>query len=213
MKPGRPPQTTEPAPAQTPDPSGTRLRSPHGPWFHAFFALLALVSAVLLGVLAWQRPGWVDSPLVGKSAPRVRGTDTQGRLFDTRDGRGRVVVLGFAAMDCKPSVDAMSAWGAVRAAMPDADRVCVAAVCLRGSRAQVDRFMRQAASPFPVLLDADRSVIEAYRVGGLPRTVLIRADGRVGRVYEGYHPNMVDRIVAEVGRLGTSPGAASARGH
>ena len=196
-----PPNAAEPGPDRPTPVARSPIRTPHRAWFHACFALLAIVAALLLVLLVRQRPGWVESPLVGKSAPRLQGRDTLGQAFDTHSRRGQSIVLGFAAMDCLPSLDALAAWGSIRANLPDAARSCVVACCLRGSADAVNRFMQDAPATYPVLTSPARAVIQAYQVEGIPRTVLIGPDGRVARVYEGYRPDMVTQIGEAVRRL------------
>lgn len=206
-----PRDTTDPGMPLGQGPGHDAISRPRGLWFHIPLALLAVVSALLLYVLVSQRPGWVDSPLIGKPAPGLRGTDTHGRVFDSARHSGRVVIVGFAAMDCKPSLDAMAAWRRIQATLRDEQRVCIVALCWDGSRERINGFIKSADIRYSVLAGPNASAVRDYRVGAIPRTVMIRPDGHVGRVYEGYHPDMVDLICTEVRRLLSEPVDAPGR--
>ena len=201
----------EPASNKTPEPTPPvpdPICTPRKPWVHVFFVLLSVVSAGLMVLLVSQQPDWIDSPLIGSPAPPLRGTDMEGRVFDLARHRGRVVVVGFAAIGSLTSQDAMEAWNAVQTAASPQD-VRVVAVCLRGSREQARRFTESAGIRYPVLVGPYDAAARGYRADITPRTVIVRPDGSIGRVFEGYHPRMVGRIGEEVRRMLAHTGGAS----
>ena len=98
-----------------------------------------------------------------------------------REQRGKVVFLNFWATWCLPC----------RAEMPEMDKLyqefkgqglVVLAVDLRESPAQVRRFGQELKLTFPLLIDEDMKVTQAYAVRALPVTYLIDRKGiMVGR--------------------------------
>lgn len=109
-------------------------------------------------------------------APDFRLADPDGRRISLRDHRGRVVFLNFWATWCLPC----------RAEMPEMERVhqefkgqgfVVLAVNLRESPAQVRKFAQELKLTYPLPIDEDAKVVQAYAVRALPVTYLIDRKG------------------------------------
>ena len=148
--------------------------------------------ALALLVLAFAGPGHagardpfgalsITRPEQVVEAPDFRLADPDGQRLSLRDQRGRVVFLNFWATWCAPC----------RAEMPEMERLhqefkgngfAVLAIDLRESPAQVRKFGQELKLTFPLLIDEDAKVIQAYAVRALPVTYLIDRKGiMVGR--------------------------------
>ena len=157
------------------------------------YVVVAAVSAafVLLAV-AFARPGHaatkdpfaaltITRPEQAVEAPDFRLADPDGRRLSLREQRGKVVFLNFWATWCLPC----------RAEMPEMERLyqefksqglVMLAVNLRESPAQVRKFGQELKLTYPLLIDEDMKVIQAYAVRALPVTYLIDRKGiMVGR--------------------------------
>lgn len=157
---------------------------------------LAMVTVFLAG-LAWialsrppldraaARAGQAPAPQTGFPAPdfsleRLNSEET----VSLSDLRGQVLLLNFWATWCPPC----------RAEMPAIQTVydryreqgfTVLAIDLQESDRQVTNFITQMGLTFPVLMDRDGAVFDAYRVRALPSTFFVDRAGIVRQVTVG----------------------------
>ena len=148
------------------------------------------VAALALGLLIVAIPGprnagatdhffkalSIIRPEQAVEAPAFRLPDPDGRGVNLREHRGKVVFLNFWATWCGPC----------RIEMPEMERLyqefkargfAILAVDFRESPAQVQRFAQELKLTYPVLIDEDGSVFQAYLVRGLPATYFIDRKG------------------------------------
>jgi DsbE subfamily thiol:disulfide oxidoreductase len=117
-------------------------------------------------------------------APPIAGTTLAGGAFDLADLRGTPVVVNFWATWCAPCRKELPAIAAWAKANPD---VRVVGVDYEDDVADARAFADELGATWPMVVDADGRIGEAYGIPGLPATFLIDAEGRI-----------VDRILGEV---------------
>ena len=66
------------------------------------------------------------------------------------------------------------------------------------SGTKVSNFMQKIGINYPVLLDADQSVAEGYRVVGIPTSYLVASDGKVLGEYHAYTPELVADVESAI---------------
>lgn len=149
----------------------------------------AVVAAALMIVLGVETH-CVAGPLEKKPAPRFEVRSLSGerlRLVDLQ--ANGLVLLDFWATWCRPCL----------AALPELEKLhqryaplglTVLGISVDGPRnfVKVKPFVQKLHLTFPVALDEDGSLQAKYSVGGYPTSVLIRTDGTVDFVLEGYQP-------------------------
>ncbi len=113
--------------------------------------------------------------------PAFGFTDADGkalRVADYTGGNGRGAVLNFWATWCAPCVAEMPSLALLARAL-EADRIVVLPISAdRGGAGAVAPFFRNhGIEGLPVLLDPGSEAVHALRLGGLPTTVLVGADG------------------------------------
>lgn len=194
-----------PAASTSAPPTVNRAR-PLGP---ALAALRVLVAAVVarpsarsgdgLGPLAppgtGAAAGLAVGPEVGELAPDFRLQTTGGAELRLSDLRGRAVVLDFRATWCLFCVTGMPA----RQGFADRCGGAVAAVGVDvGEDAgQVRRFAEQIVVRYPLPLDPDFRVTDAFAVTRMPATFVIGRQGGVGGAKDGaVTPRALDAWVA-----------------
>jgi peroxiredoxin len=146
-------------------------------------ALLALVVIAVAGAAYYwlfQRPPAV--PLVGRPAPAFQLPTLDGRPASLTDFRGRPVIVNFWATWCEPCKEEMPALQTQTDAHPE---LVVLGIDNVESAVKVRPFVEQLGIKFPILLDQDGSVVERYRVSGLPTTFFIDGTGILRFVYRG----------------------------
>jgi peroxiredoxin len=140
----------------------------------------------------------IQEPKELVEAPRIVGTDPDGKTIRLHDFRGQIVFLNFWATWCVPC----------RLEMPAMDRLyrefkgrgfVVLAVNLQEGPAAVRAFVKELKLTFPVVLDPKGETAMTYSVRGLPATYFINRrqlivgraygarewDGKTGRAYIG----------------------------
>ena len=117
-------------------------------------------------------------------APAVQGKTLDGGTFDLASLKGKPVVLNFWASWCQPCRKELPAIAAWAKAHPE---IQVIGVDYEDDVADARAFAREHDATWPMVIDADGAIGEAYEVPGLPATFLIDAEGRI-----------VDRILGEV---------------
>ena len=114
----------------------------------------------------------------GNQAPDFTLENLEGEKVSLNDFSGRVVLINFWATWCPPC----------RAEIPDIqaayqshqkDGLVVLGVNVGESREAVKPFVDQVQMTYPVLLDEARKVFKAYRVFGLPMSVIVDQEGVV----------------------------------
>jgi len=100
--------------------------------------------------------------------------------------RGRIVVLNFWATWCVPCRKEMPDLAAIQNAYaPFGVQVIGASADQLADRAKVVQFIRDTKVNFPVWLGATTADMQRFGVGpGLPATVIIGRDGKIGAVYQ-----------------------------
>ncbi len=144
--------------------------------------ILALVAvAVSQFFLYRSKPKAPD----GIAAPGFTLNDTSGRAVSLASLKGKVVAVNFWATWCPPC----------RAEIPELSRVyaenrgkCFEMLGIAeesGPRDVVVEAAQRYGATYPILLDEQGKVADAFRIGGYPNTFLIDANGNVRKVFAG----------------------------
>ncbi|PMC39465.1 thiol-disulfide oxidoreductase [Bacillus sp. UMB0899] len=130
---------------------------------------------------------------VGSKAPDFVLTDLEGNEHQLSDYKGKGVFLNFWGTWCEPC----------EREMPYMDNqyeyyknqgVEVLAVNIAESNIAVQSFVDKHDLTFPIPLDKDRQVLNAYGVGPLPTTFLINPEGKVVDITSG---TLTERMIRD----------------
>ena len=163
--------------------------------------------AMLLLLAPWASALAADLPPLSHSltvqaprpAPTLRLKDIAGTVHDLAQLKGRVVLVNFWATWCPPCRRGMPSMERLSQALKG-EAFSVLAVDVGENGDTIDAFTSQfdAAPTFPILLDTQSRVMQAWKVAGLPTTFLVDRQGRVvasaigGREFD--HSEMVEAI-------------------
>ena len=162
--------------------------------------VLMLASAPVLAEIPQPPLGYRLNPVEpAVSAPEFTLTDMDGETHSLSDYRGKVVMLNFWATWCPPCRREMPSMEAVHQRLQD-ENFTVIAVNEWEDPDHVFAYMGQLTvfPTFPILFDQAGEVSKAYKVKGLPTTLVIDREGRVvyravgGRDFD--HPEVVKLI-------------------
>ncbi|WP_045510921.1 thiol-disulfide oxidoreductase ResA [Bacillus amyloliquefaciens] len=127
----------------------------------------------------------------GSKAPNFALKDTEGRNIELSQLKGKGVFLNFWGTWCEPCKQEFPYMENQYQHFKDLG-VEVVAVNVGESKIAVHNFMKTYGVNFPVALDTDRQVLDAYGVSPIPTTFLINPDGKVVKVVTG---TMTERMV------------------
>ena len=130
-------------------------------------------------------------PVLGERprAPEVAGTDLSGKAFRLSTQRGRPVLLMFFLHTCPHCHHAMKFLKTELPKLPEASRpVFIGISVVDRAFAVRERLKGDGLDFFPVLMDPDGAIREAYGAnGGVPQLVLIDGEGRIVHRSSGWH--------------------------
>ena len=165
-------------------------------------AAAVVMSAAAAGALAEAdiKP-WKGKPTL----PLVR-SDLEGKQFDLKTMRGRVLVVNFWATWCEPCRDEMPSLERLRAKLAGKPFEVITVNFGEGAE-KIAEFLGKEKVTLPVLLDPQKETAGDWGVRGLPMTFLVDAKGRVrysvfgARDWsEGSSLALVEKLVGEAPR-------------
>lgn len=136
---------------------------------------------------------------VNFAAPDFSAATLDGRTVALRDLRGKTVLVNFWATWCPPCRAEMPTIQSVYAAHPDG--LTVLAIDEVEAPGVVRDFVGSLGLGYPILLDADGSIGQQFRVQGLPTSYFIDRDGiiraaNLGPMDRAYVEAHVDALAA-----------------
>ncbi|WKA56591.1 redoxin domain-containing protein [Planococcus shixiaomingii] len=143
--------------------------------------------AVLMFYAAYQ--GLNEEPktaltTIGDSAPNFAGKTIAGDMLVLSNERKGKTLVNFWGTWCEPCKREMPALEAAYSRHKD-DGFSIVSVNLGQSHFVTEQFVEQYDLSFPMLIDKDGSIKEAYYVGNLPASFLIDEGGNIKEVHEG----------------------------
>ena len=140
------------------------------------------------GMIAGQGANQTEPPplpQIGHPAPHFVLSDIDGNSVRLDSFRGKVVLINFWATWCPFCVFEM----------PDMERMfkifsgdlIVLAINTGESRSKVRRFVEENEISYPVLLDTEGEVTQAYRIRGMPTSYYVDRNGIIRQIRVGYH--------------------------
>jgi peroxiredoxin len=139
-------------------------------------------------------------PSLDKPAPDMTLKLLDGGEIALSSLKGKVVVLDFWAIWCKPCVMALPLMAAAIGDLADKG-VVFYAVNQREPQAKVESFLKEKNLHVTVALDESGAAGKAFGVDAIPHSVIIDKKGLVRQVHVGYEPGMEDRVMQEIEEL------------
>lgn len=120
----------------------------------------------------------------GSIAPNFVLQSVDGERIELKDLKGKGVFLNFWGTWCGPCKQEFPYMANQYEVFKDRG-VEIVAVNVGESNIAVKNFMGSYGVNFPVAMDKDRQVTEAYDIGQLPTTLLVNPEGKVIKVIKG----------------------------
>lgn len=129
----------------------------------------------------------------GSIAPNFVLQSVDGDRIELKDLKGKGVFLNFWGTWCGPCKQEFPYMANQYEVFKDRG-VEIVAVNVAESKIAVKNFMESYGVNFPVAMDKDRQVTDAYDIGQLPTTLLLNPEGKVIKVIKG---TMTERQIYE----------------
>ncbi|MDA7027771.1 thiol-disulfide oxidoreductase ResA [Bacillus sp. CLL-7-23] len=159
------------------------------------FYIRTVILLVLLTALGYTLYSAVfdnkEKVTAGVQAPNFSLEEVGGNRLKLEDLKGKGVFLNFWGSWCEPCKKEFPYMVNQYKKFKD-QGVEIVAVNVGESKLAVQNFIKNKGVNFPVVLDKDRQVLEAYGVIPIPTTFLINSDGEVVKVVES---EMTERMI------------------
>ena len=168
-------------------------------WVKAIIPLSVVGLLLLFAYGFWTNPRQIPSPLVGRPAPDFTLTLLDGKELRLRDLRGRPAVVNFWASWCYPSC-----WNEAPRLEATWQRykdqgVVMVGIIYQDTEENARNFIDNHEKTYPNGLDPKSRIAIAYGVYGIPETLFIDRDGKIGHKHIG--EISVETLTAETGAL------------
>ncbi len=165
----------------------------------SFVALV--VVAALSYLLVTRRPvaaTIIPSPLAGKIAPRLSGSQLDGGTFDLAKDRGQIVVVNFWASWCVACVQEAPELSTF--AWRERGRgVTLVGVVFNDTLSSARAFERHYGSLYQSIIDTNGAIANRFGVSAPPTTFVINRSGRIAVTLLGpVSASQLIHIIAEV---------------
>ena len=134
------------------------------------------------------------------AAPDFELMDIDGKTHRLSDYRGEVVIVNFWATWCPPCREEMPSMARAAALIED-DGIRMLAVNVGENEDTIFQFTANYPVSFPLLMDLDSQVTEAWPIRGLPTTFVVDPEGRIAFSAIGGREWDEDEILAPVRAL------------
>ncbi|HEY5436180.1 MAG TPA: TlpA disulfide reductase family protein [Candidatus Limnocylindrales bacterium] len=175
---------------------------------------IIVITAVVLGVLVYAASGQAPSdgvteidlgsgaaavaPVVGAVPPNFTGLTYDGKTVSLADYAGKPVWLTFGASWCPDCRTESADVEATYEANKDKG-LNVLAVFIQEPAADVSGYAQRAGLTFPIAVDEQAAIADAYRTMGIPTHFFIGPDGKIREIRIGaLSRDEMDRAVAAI---------------
>jgi thiol-disulfide isomerase/thioredoxin/outer membrane lipoprotein-sorting protein len=135
--------------------------------------------------------------LIGQPAPAFSLKNEQGDTVSLESLKGKVVVLDFWATWCGPCRISLPYLDALNKDLAPKGAKIFAVNCGE-TLEQAQSYFKSQNLTVPILLDPESNVENAYKISGIPSTIIIGKDGIVKKVFVGFGPGLENEIRAQV---------------
>ncbi len=150
-------------------------------WITAVLLLGLVVVAIVVATRTPQEASALESPLVGREAPRFSGVDLLGGAHvSLSEFKGRYVFINFFASWCPPCQQ--EAPNLVTFAYEQQHvfgGAALISVVFHDEDSSARQFMVSQGANWPVLPDPGGKIADSYGVGGPPMTFLVDPNGKI----------------------------------
>jgi peroxiredoxin len=133
-----------------------------------------------------------NSDLIGKTVKSFSLTDINGNKITSASTKGKVVVLNFWFIACKPCVAEIPELNKIYEKYKDNKEVVFASITFDGKE-HVQDFLEKNPISYPVITD-DKDTISDFGINAYPTNMVIGKDGKIADSITGGFPKIGEHI-------------------
>ncbi|RAZ79314.1 thiol-disulfide oxidoreductase ResA [Planococcus halotolerans] len=146
--------------------------------------LLIMIGAVTFTIYNGVTKEKSELLQVGDKAPDFALTDLNGERQQLSDYKGQGVFVNFWGTWCKPCEKEFPLMEKQYQVYKEKG-VQILAVNIAQSDYEVEQYAERKNLTFPIVIDKNKSVMEAYNIRPLPTTILVNPDGEIEKIVTG----------------------------
>ncbi len=149
------------------------------------FSLPLATLLVLSAIFYWSIiPGRYQQALIGRRAPNIRFSFTDGKASSIWELQGKVLLLNFWASWCSPCVEEMPSLKNLEEALRE-EKFLLLAFHVEGDTDGFRSIRKRVINPRHLITKFEADDLRPYAIAGIPYTILVDKEGMVRQIYFG----------------------------
>ena len=140
----------------------------------------------------------VKEEMIGEAAPGFDVTDIKGNTYKLADLKGKVVVMNYWFVGCKPCIDEMPHLNKLVKKYKDEEVVFIAITF--DKKETVEKFLSKKEFDYNIVVDRD-DIVKAYDAEFFPTHYIIDQEGKIAFASAGLNEMTVPDLEKRIGKL------------
>lgn len=140
----------------------------------------------------------IKNEMVGKLSPDFLVTTIDGKQITLSQQKGKITVLNFWFIACKPCLLEMPALNKIVDKYKDSSRIDFIAVNYGDGSVDVKSFLEKREFKFQIVTDS-RTILDIFKIRMYPQTIVLDKEGKIilWRIYLGENTESLNKLVED----------------
>ena len=139
-----------------------------------------------------------QSALIGTPMPSFEVTDIKGNVYQSSALKGKVIVLNFWFVECKPCVMEIPELNEISKLFKKDDIIFLGLAT--NQKKQLKKFLKTTPFYYKIVPESQQTA-QLFNVSGYPTSIIINKEGIIQYVSLGVGPNNTERLTEEINKL------------
>ena len=139
-----------------------------------------------------------QSALIGTPMPSFEVTDIKGNVYQSSALKGKVIVLNFWFVECKPCVMEIPELNEISKLFKKDDIIFLGLAT--NQKKQLKKFLKTTPFYYKIVPESQQTA-QLFNVSGYPTSIIINQEGIIQYVSMGIGPNNKERLAEEINKL------------
>ena len=139
-----------------------------------------------------------QSALIGTPMPSFEVTDIKGNVYQSSAIKGKVIVLNFWFVECKPCVMEIPELNEISKLFKKDDIIFLGLAT--NQKKQLIKFLKTTPFYYKIVPESQQTA-QLFNVSGYPTSIIINKEGIIQYVSLGVGPNNTERLTEEINKL------------